>query len=56
MAKTKVATVQSLKRTGFEKFLVDFGKNWQLHLMIIVPVIYMIIFHYVPMLQLKMAL
>ena len=55
MAKTKVATVQSLKRTGFEKFLVDFGKNWQLHLMIIVPVIYMIIFHYVPLLHLKMA-
>ena len=55
MAKTKVATVQSLSRTGFEKFLLDFKKNWQLHLMILVPAVYMIIFHYVPLLHLKMA-
>ena len=55
MAKTKVATVQSLKRTGFEKFCHDFARNWQLHLMIVLPIAYMIIFHYIPLLHLKTA-
>lgn len=47
--------VDPLSRTGFEKFLLDFGKNWQLHLMIFLPFVYMIIFHYVPMVGLQIA-
>ena len=54
MAK-RAATVQSLKRTGFQNFLVKFGRNWQLHAMILAPLVYMIIFHYVPMYGLQMA-
>ena len=54
MAK-RAATVQSLKRTGFQNFLVQFGRNWQLHAMILAPLVYMIIFHYVPMYGLQMA-
>ena len=50
-----LANPQSLKRTGFQNFLVQFKKNWQLHLMILAPLVYMIIFHYVPMYGLQMA-
>ncbi len=46
---------QSLKRTGFQNFLVTLGKNWQLHLMIFLPLLYLIIFHYAPMYGLQMA-
>ena len=45
----------SLKRTGFEKFLLDFSRNWQLHTMIFLPFLYMAIFHYLPMGGLQMA-
>ena len=36
-------------QTGFQKFCSTFAKNWQLHLMILTPLAYMIIFHYIPM-------
>ena len=60
MAKTaataKVQKVHDpLSRTGFERFWIEFGKNWQLHLMIFLPFLYMIIFHYVPMVGLQIA-
>ena len=55
MAKVKTATVQSLSRTGFQQFCVNFMKNWQLHLMILLPFVYILIFNYIPMLHLKMA-
>ena len=45
----------ALQRTGFQNFLVHFKKNWQLHLMILAPLVYMIIFHYAPMYGLQMA-
>lgn len=48
-------SVASLKRTGFQQFLLEFSRNWQLHLMIIVPFIYMFIFHYVPMTGLQIG-
>lgn len=55
MAKTKVQTVQSLNRTGFQQFCINFVKNWQLHLMILVPFVYILIFNYIPLLHLKMG-
>lgn len=59
MAKTKALKMkdpsQSLHRTGFQRFLVSFSKNWQLHLMIFTPLLYLIIFHYAPMYGLQMA-
>lgn len=50
-----LAAPQSLKRTGFQNFLIHFKRNWQLHLMILAPLVYMIIFHYAPMYGLQMA-
>ena len=57
MAKSKAIAEQkpSLKRTGFERFVIDFKKNWQLHLMILLPFLYLLIFHYLPMIGLQMA-
>lgn len=45
----------SLELTGFQKFIKDFARNWQLHLMIFLPIAYMAIFHYLPMTGLQMA-
>ena len=56
MAKSTVLAQQkTIKRTGFEKFVSEFVKNWQLHLMILLPLVYMIIFHYAPMYGLQIA-
>ena len=51
----KRATATSLQRTGFQKFWAQAKKNWQLHLMILAPILYMIVFHYAPMYGLQMA-
>ena len=44
-----VAAPSILSKTPFQKFLTRFKKNWQLHLMIIFPLAYLILFSYVPM-------
>ena len=54
-APAKANAVDSLSRTGFQKFLIDFSRNWQLHLMIFLPFVYMCIFHYWPMSGLQIA-
>ena len=41
--------------TGWKKFLLDFTMNWQLHLMMLLPLIYMILFEFVPMFGLQIA-
>lgn len=46
---------QSMKRTAAQQFALEFARNWQLHLMIFVPFIYMAIFHYAPMFGIQMA-
>lgn len=46
---------QSMKRTAAQRFAMEFARNWQLHLMIFLPFIYMAIFHYAPMIGIEMA-
>lgn len=36
-------------KTGFLRFWLNFKRNWQLHLMILVPFLYLLVFHYFPM-------
>ncbi len=56
MANQSVATATTLvKKTPFERFAVNFKRNWQLHLLILLPLIYYILFHYVPMFGLQIA-
>ena len=40
---------QSLYSSRMEKFWANFKANWQLHLMVCLPMFYLILFHYVPM-------
>ncbi len=50
-----VVTVESRKRNIFQQFIINFKKNWQLHLMMLLPLTYIIIFEYFPMYGLQMA-
>ena len=52
---TAVAERNVTCQTGFRKFCMNFMKNWQLHLMILLPFSYIILFHYVPMYGLQIA-
>ena len=40
---------------GLNRFWMHFKRDWQLHLLILVPVIYMLLFHYVPMYGVQIA-
>ena len=42
-------------QSKLHKFLVRFRKNWQLHLLCLLPVAYIILFNYVPMYGLQIA-
>lgn len=56
MAKTLQEPVHSLqKKKGLAGFAVNFKKNWQLHMMILLPLIYIILFNYAPMYGLQIA-
>lgn len=59
MAKDLVAPVNAgpklVAQTGFQKFCANFLKNWQLHLMILLPFAYLAIFHYFPMYGLQIG-
>ena len=46
---------QLSRRTPFQKFLHNFKKNWQLHAMIALPLIYVILFSYLPMYGIQIA-
>lgn len=49
MAKTAAMAAQDLRpKTGIQLFWVRFKKCWQLHLMMLLPVAYVFLFHYVP--------
>lgn len=50
-----VAAVAPKKRTALQQFFVNFRKNWQLHLMMLLPLAYILIFEYLPMYGLQMA-
>ena len=53
--RVKKDPTQSLKKTPLQRFLINFKKNWQLHLMILLPLAYIIIFAYLPMYGIQIA-
>lgn len=57
MAKQSVATANTVlvKRKPFQKFCIDFTKNWQMHLMMLIPVVYMLLVEYLPMYGLQVV-
>lgn len=57
MAKQSVATANTVlvKRKPFQQFCINFAKNWQLHLLILIPVVYMLLVEYIPMYGLQMV-
>ena len=50
-----VAAPSVLAKTPWQKFWIKFKKNWQLHLMIIFPLAYLILFSYVPLYGIQIA-
>lgn len=50
-----LAAPNTLATTPLQKFWVRFKKNWQLHLMVLAPLAYLILFHYVPMYGITIA-
>ena len=56
MAKSATAAPNTLvKKTEFQKFLLNAKQNWQLHLMLFLPVVYIALFHYWPLYGLQLA-
>lgn len=56
MEKQAAMTVPALvPRTGILRFWLNFKRNWQLHLMLLIPFVYLAIFHYGPMYGLQIA-
>ena len=45
----------SHQRTGLQRFLMNFKRNWQLHLIVLLPVIYLVLFEYLPMYGIQIA-
>ncbi len=44
-----VAAPSLIPKTGVRRFWLNFKRNWQLHLMMLIPVAYLLLFHYAPM-------
>lgn len=57
MAKQSIAAANTVlvRKTPFQKFCTNVARNWQLHLLISLPVIYMLLFHYAPLFGLQIA-
>ena len=55
MSKTVQSPLAVKRQSGLQQFLVRVRKNWQLHLLIALPILYIIIFYYVPMYGLQIA-
>jgi len=50
MANTTTVTAPTLvPKTGIRRFWLNFKRNWQLHLMMLIPVAYLALFWYAPM-------
>ncbi len=50
-----VAAQTLLPKTKWQKFCANFKKNWQLHLMVLAPMAYLILFSYVPLYGIQIA-
>lgn len=57
MAKQSIATANTVlvKKRPFQKFCIDFVRNWQLHLLMVIPVVYMLLVEYIPMYGLQIV-
>ena len=56
--KKKIAVDPTLKLNdtkGFDLFWIHFKRNWQLHLMMILPMVWIIMFHYIPLYGIQIA-
>lgn len=53
--RTAIAVQNQLPVTPAQKFWVRFKKNWQLHLMILIPTLYLLLFSYGPLYGLQIA-
>ena len=56
-AKQTVPSTLALQRnkSKFSRFITRFRKNWQLHLLMLLPLAYILVFHYGPMYGLQIA-
>lgn len=48
-------TSELVPRSGRQRFWINFKRNWQLHLMMVLPLIYLLLFNYLPMFGLQIA-
>lgn len=55
MAKQAILSANSLRKTPWQRFVLNFKKNWQLHAMILIPLAYMLLFEFGPMYGLQIA-
>ena len=55
MAHSPAIARRKVEQTGLQRFINTFSKNWQLHLMILLPFAYLAIFHYLPMYGLQIG-
>lgn len=55
MSKQAISSANDLRKTPLERFWIKFKKNWQLHLMMIMPLAYLLLFEYGPMFGLQIA-
>lgn len=47
--------LQTLHKSPWQRFLINFKKNWQLHLMVLLPLAYLLTFNYGPMYGVQIA-
>lgn len=55
MANSAIAAPTLVKKSKFQRFLMNARQNWQLHLMLLLPAVYVILFSYVPMYGIQLA-
>ena len=55
MSKQAVVAANVLHKTSWQRFVTNFKKCWQLHLMMILPLAYLLIFNFAPMFGLQIA-
>ena len=55
MSKTVQSPLAVKQMSSWQQFLIRVRKNWQLHLLAFLPILYIIIFYYVPMYGLQIA-
>lgn len=55
MQKQAFVSANTLRKTPWQRFLLNFKKNWQLHLMILLPLAYVLLFEFGPMYGLQIA-